>query len=161
MKRTTTQAPRDWREGRRLRAWDLYQAGWRQRDIAAALGVSEGAVSQWLTRAVRDGRDALRHRKGGGPKPRLTAAQLAQLPRLLAAGAEAYGFRGDVWTRRRVAHVIAVEFGVHYHAGHISRVLQAINWSRQKPMKRATQRDEIAIRFWQEERFPELKKAPR
>ena len=55
MKRTETQLPRDWREGRRLRAWDLYQQGWTQRAIAAALGVSEGAVSQWLTRAVQGG----------------------------------------------------------------------------------------------------------
>jgi transposase len=161
MKRTDTQSPRGWREGRRLRAWDLYQQGWTQRAIAAALGVSEGAVSHWLTRAVQGGREALRRRKGGGPKPRLTAAQRAQLPRLLAAGAEAYGFRGAVWTRQRVAQVIHKEFGVRYHPAHVSRLLRAIGWSRQKPIQRATQRDEAAIRTWQEERFPELKKAPR
>jgi len=38
----------DWREERRKRAWALKEAGWRQKDIAEALGVSEGAVSQWL-----------------------------------------------------------------------------------------------------------------
>jgi transposase len=161
MKQTHTESPRDWREGRRLRAWELYQGGWKQRDIAGALGVSEGAVSQWLSRAVQGGRAALHHRKGGGPRPRLSAEQRAELPRLLAAGAEAYGFRGDVWTRRRVAHVIAVKFGVRYHPGHMSRMLRAIGWSQQKPIQRATQRNEGAIRRWQEERFPELKKGPR
>jgi predicted transcriptional regulator len=39
--------PTDWREGRRLRAWELQQQGWKQKDIAAALGVTPGAVSQW------------------------------------------------------------------------------------------------------------------
>src|SRR5262249_56362596 len=29
----------DWREGRRRRAWELKAAGWKQQDIAAALGV--------------------------------------------------------------------------------------------------------------------------
>ena len=38
--------PIDWREGRRLRAWELHQQGWKQKDIAAALGVTPGAVPQ-------------------------------------------------------------------------------------------------------------------
>jgi hypothetical protein len=32
----------DWREERRKRAWALKHAGWLQKDIAVALGVSEG-----------------------------------------------------------------------------------------------------------------------
>ena len=38
----------DWREGRRLRAWELKREGWKQQEIADALGVSKGAVSQWM-----------------------------------------------------------------------------------------------------------------
>jgi predicted transcriptional regulator len=38
--------PHDWKEGRRLRAWELSQQGWKQREIAEALGVSKAAVSQ-------------------------------------------------------------------------------------------------------------------
>ncbi len=53
MKQRTVKRPTDWREGRRFRAWDLAQQGWKQQDIAAALGVTHGAVSQWLTRAGR------------------------------------------------------------------------------------------------------------
>jgi len=44
----------DWREGRRLRAFELKQLGWSQQQITEALGVSKGAVSQWMKRA-RDG----------------------------------------------------------------------------------------------------------
>jgi transcriptional regulator with XRE-family HTH domain len=35
--------------------------GWKQKDIAEALGVTKGAVSQWLKRAREGGIDALRH----------------------------------------------------------------------------------------------------
>jgi predicted transcriptional regulator len=42
----------DWREARRYRAWELKQQGWKQKDIAQALGVSEAAVSQWLKRRL-------------------------------------------------------------------------------------------------------------
>jgi transcriptional regulator with XRE-family HTH domain len=36
----------DWREGRRLRAWELKKERWSQQRIGEALGVSKGAVSQ-------------------------------------------------------------------------------------------------------------------
>lgn len=36
----------DWREGRRLRAWELKKEGWSQQEITNAMGVSKGAVSQ-------------------------------------------------------------------------------------------------------------------
>ena len=38
----------DWKEWRRLRAWELAQQGWEQKKIAEALGVTEAAVSQWM-----------------------------------------------------------------------------------------------------------------
>jgi predicted transcriptional regulator len=41
----------DWREGRRLRAFELNQEGCSQQRIAQALDVSKGAVSQWMKRA--------------------------------------------------------------------------------------------------------------
>jgi transposase len=157
---TTSRQARDWREGRRLRGWELYQQGWKQKDIAAALGVTQGAVSQWVSRARTGGGEALRHRPAPGAQPRLTEEQRAQLPRLLAKGAAAYGFRGDVWTTKRVVAVIQQVFGVTYHHDHIGRLLRAIGWSVQKPIERASQRDEVAIRTWFEERWPELKKTP-
>src|SRR6266581_4923417 len=93
--------PHDWREGRRLRAWELHQQGWRQKDIAAALGVTPGAVSQWVKRASALGTTALRHRPAPGPQSKLTAEQRARVPLLLARGPEAFGFRGQIWTTKR------------------------------------------------------------
>jgi len=159
MKTTISNMPRDWREGRRFRAWELYQQGWKQSRIAEALGVTRGAISQWLKRAKEGGGiEALRRRIAPGPQPRLTAEQRAQIPSLLSKGAEAYGFRGDVWTTPRIAAVIKEVFGVSYHPAHISRLLKDIGWSVQKPIRRATQRDEAAIEAWYTERWPALKK---
>src|SRR5215208_5979269 len=111
----TTLQPTDWREGRRLRAWDLHQQGWQQKQIAIALGVSQGAVSQWIARGRAGGRDALRNRSHPGATPKLTHQQRARLPDLLLQGAQAYGFVGDIWTQARIAAVIKREFGVSYH----------------------------------------------
>jgi transposase len=94
--------PLDWLEGRRRRAWELKQQGWKQQDIATALGVTKGAVSQWMRRAREGGVEALRRHPPPGPTPKLTAEQLAHLPQVLERGAEAYGYRGQVWTTKRV-----------------------------------------------------------
>ena len=150
----------DWREERRKRAWKLKEEGWSQQDIAAALGVSEGAVSQWIKRGREGGMEALKAHPPTGVSPRLTAEQKAQIPELIAKGAEAYGFRGDVWTASRVAEVIKRTFGVRYHRDHVGRMLRETGWSRQQPIERATQRNEAAIKEWSEERWPDIKKKP-
>jgi transposase len=156
----TKRKPTDWREARRLRAWELKQKGWKQSRIAEALGVTRGAVSQWFKKVKGDGVEALNSRKGGGPKPRLNDQQLQQLPGLLEKGAEAFGFRGDVWTRPRVAKVIEREFGVRFTPQHVGNLLRKVGWSRQKPVKRASQRKEVAIEQWRAEGWVELKKKP-
>ena len=84
--------------------------------------------------------------------------QRAHLPGLLSRGAEAYGFRGDVWTAKRIAEVLWRTFGVRYHPDHVSRLLRQAGWSRQLPIERATQRDEEAISRWYKERWPALRK---
>ncbi len=158
---TIREHPRDWREARRLRAWELQQQGWKQNKIAEALGVTKGAVSQWLARARTAGVAGLRTRPAPGAPARLRADQLAQLPALLVRGAPAFGFIGDVWTRARVAEVIKGQFGVTYHPDHVGRLLRAVGWSVQKPVERATQRDEAAIAAWREEQWPAIKKKRR
>lgn len=151
-------APRDWREGRRLRAWELHQQGWKQKDIAAALGVTPGAVSQWLTRGRAGGLERLRRQPPPGATPRLSADQRAELRDLLAQGAEAFGFLGAVWTSNRVTAVIKRWFGVSYHRAHVSRLLRTLGVSVQHPIVRATQRDEAVIQAWWDARWPALKK---
>lgn len=148
----------DWREWRRLRAWELKkEAGWSQKKIAEAMGVTQGAVSQWIKRGREGGKAALRNQPPPGPTPRLDETDLAELEALLEQGAPAHGFVGDVWTRARVRQVIQEQFEVTYHLSHISKILSRIGWSWQKPQTRATQRDEAAIAQWRAERWAELK----
>jgi transposase len=133
----------------------LRELGWKQKDIAQAFGVSEGAVSHWFKKA---GVQALRHQPPPGVQAKLTKQQMAQIPEELAKGAEAFGFCGDVWTTARVAFMIKQVFGVSYHPAHCSLLLRQICQSQQKPIQRASQRDEDAMRTWKQEQWPALKK---
>jgi transposase len=150
---------RDWLEGRRLRAYALAQAGWQQQEIAEALGVSKGAVSQWMKRVREGGVTGLKRQPAPGAESKLSTEQLARLPEVLGRGAEAHGFRGDVWTYERIRTVIEREFGISYHVDHMNFILKKIGWSRQTPRKRAAQRNEEAVAEWQQD-WPEVEKKP-
>ena len=80
-------APQDQREALRLRAWQLKQSGWRQKDIAANLG-----VSNWMRRVRQGGTQALRTRRSTGARPRLNSEQKTSLVHLLEQGPTAHGF---------------------------------------------------------------------
>jgi transposase len=139
----------------------LKQQGWSRHDIAEALGVSPVSVSRWFARARDGGSEALRAQPRPGPLPKLSAAQKRLIPEFLWHGAEAYGFRGEVWTCARVAQVIEEEFGVRHHKDHVGRLLKELHWTPQVPIRRAIQRDEQAIQRWRHEVWPELQRRAR
>jgi len=146
----------DLREWRRLRAWHLVEQGWRRCDVADALDVTERSVSNWTAVARVRGPVGLLSAPIPGRPPALSPEQRRSIPEFLWHGAEAYGFRGSVWTCGRVAKVIEEEFGVAYDKGHVSRLLRQLRWTPQMPIRRANQRDEQAIARWRNETWPRL-----
>ena len=78
--------------------------------------------------------------------------------RRVGGGAQASGYNTDLWTCRRVAVVIQKRFGVSYHFNHVGRILHALGFSPQKPLRRARERDEEAIERWRREDWPRIKK---
>ena len=146
------------REAIRLRAWELYQNGRTQGEIAEVLGVVPSAVCKWVARASAGGRDALLSRVSPGPIAKLSTEQKALIPGVLMRGAESFGYSGDLWTRARIGEVIEREFGVRYSESQVARLLKEWGWSLQRPKKLASQRNEEAIAAWQEQHWPEVKK---
>jgi len=57
-----------------------------------------------------------------------------------------------------VADLIQRQTGQKFHPGHVWRMLRSLGWSCQRPVGRATQRNEPAIQRWKRRRWPEIKK---
>ncbi len=148
-------------EERRLAALPRLQRGESLASIARRLGVSRQAVFVWAERWRRRGESGLRRRPRPGRPVKLARARLAQLPRLLAQGAEAYGFSSPIWTTQRVADLIWRRFRVRYDRDHVCRLLHRFGWSWQKPARRARERDEAAIQHSMKHPWPRLKKKPK
>jgi len=148
-------------EERRKRAARLFAKGRSQADVARELEVSRQSVSRWHAEWSAKGTRALAKAGRAGRLPKLTAAQLHQVAAELEKGPLAHGYPTDLWTLKRVAAVIEATTGISYHPGHVWRVLrEQLHWSRQRPARRALERDDEAIARWVAEDWPRVKKTP-
>jgi transposase len=147
-------------ERRRKRAAQLFAQGKTQADIMRELEVSRQSVSRWHADWVAGGAKALRGAGRAGRLPELDAADLRRVERQIGKGPLANGYATDMWTLQRVAEVIEAETGVTYHPGHVWRILRQMGWSRQRPARRAVERDDEAIARWVKEDWPRVKKTP-
>ena len=140
---------RDWQTHRRLQALVLYNKGWQQKTIAEALGVSKGAVSQWLKKArglsEAEQSAALQGRKSSGRPPCLTSKQQRQIASLVDKNAEDFGFIGAFWTAKRVMAVARRELGLVVSVSTVVRCLKAQGYSPQKPERVAREQNERQI----------------
>jgi transposase len=147
-------------EARRHRAIALLRAGKTYQSVAATLNASISSVVRWAQSFRKGGKAALRPKPTPGRPPRLTAAQKRKLRNLLERGARAAGYSTDLWTLPRIAKLIQKHFGVRYHPGHVWRIMLSLEWTWQKPERRAVQRDEEAIARWKRHTWPRIKKSP-
>src|SRR6516162_2478786 len=145
-------------ERRRLEAAQLLRQGLSQSEVARRVEVHRQSVSRWAYELERSGVRGLRRAKRSVRPPRLSAAQLRDLEQALKRGPEAYGFATGLWTARRVRDLIEYRTGVRYHEDHVWRPLHQLGWSCQRPVGRALEGDEAAIRNWKKYRWPRIKK---
>jgi len=145
-------------EARRLVAIPLLRQGQSLTSIAKLLGCHPSSVMRWRDALEASGEEGLRAKPAPGRPPRLTRRQLDRLIRILLKGALARGYRTELWTTQRIADVIAEEFGVRYHRDHVGRLMHRLNWSPQKPERRALERNEENIERWKREEWPRIKK---
>ena len=126
-------------ERRRRRAVELVKQGESPAKVAYFLGCGRSSVYTWV-KLDRDAAEELAAKPHAGPKPRLSDEQVKELEGLLLEGAKAHGWHNDLWSAHRVAEVIHRRFGVEYHVEHARKVIRRrLNWSSQKPQKKAKQ----------------------
>jgi transposase len=145
-------------EARRLAAGQLLLAGKKKADVVRALNVSRSSVARWERIMRRQGIEGLRTTPAPGRPPKLSRGQRKTLTRILLRGAQAAGFSSDLWTGKRLAQVIRETFGVTHHPNHVLKILRQLNFSPQKPLRRARQQDRDALEHWLAVEWPRIKK---
>jgi transposase len=101
-----------------------------------------------------------RGRRGGHTK--LTRAQQEKIARLIVgSNPDQLKLPGFLWTRALVRDLIRQRFDVEVGEDTAGRYLRSWGFSPQKPMRRAYEQSDEAVRRWLEERYPEIERAAR
>ncbi|MEE1838547.1 winged helix-turn-helix domain-containing protein [Streptomyces sp. NPDC088190] len=151
-----TDAERAARERVRHQAVTRFEVGGKNREIAAALRVSERSVERWR-RQWHEGGHAGVASKGSPGRPRLSEAQMARLERELERGPLAHDWTDQRWTLARVKTMIGRLFQVSYTVEGTWRLLRRSGWSWQQPARRAIERDDDAVELWKREVWPRVR----
>ena len=126
--------------------------------VIKSYGLCRTTIYKWLKAERRGGTAALKARKHPGRKPALAPRQKLQVRGWInGKDPRQYGFDFGLWTRQIVAALIAQKFGVRLGVTAVGRLLAELDITPQKPLRRAYERDPVAIERWKAIKFPRLR----
>jgi len=129
-------------------------------EIAQLLQMHRSTVHTWIQRWNEFGEEGLLEGYRSGRPAGLTQADRERLFDIVDSGPVAYGLQTGIWTSNNLAAVIAEEFGIVYHPGHVRKLLHMLGLSVQRPTTRLVQADPALQRKWTRYTVPNLKKKP-
>ena len=126
---------------------------------ARALGVSRTSVHSWTALYDQCGDDGLTPGRPGRPAGggRLKGWQAAVIVNTIKDRCpDQLKLPFALWTREAVRELIEMRFGIRYSLNMTGRLLRQWGFTPQKPVARAYERDDEAIRRWLEVEYPAL-----
>lgn len=144
---------------RKLAVKRVVEDGEAPSEVMQSLGLCRTSIYPWLRQYEDEGMEALVEKIAQGPEPKLSEKQRQQVKRwILGKDPRQYGFDYGLWTRRLVQKLIEEKFGVELGLTAVGRLLASLEITPQKPLRRAYERDPVAVELWVEETYPKLKK---
>lgn len=156
--------PSDAQAELRRSAVRLVGEGRSKAEVARLLSVSRETVSRWVGTHRAGGDRALDARRRGrrAGHTKLSDAQQQKIAKLVAGkNPDQLSLPGFLWTRALVCDLIARELGITIGQDTVGRYLRAWGFSPQKPMRRAYEQSDEAVRVWLQQRYPQIEKAAR
>jgi transposase len=128
-------------------------------EVMKSLGFCRTTIYRWLDKYEDEGLEALVEKIAQGPEPKLEETQRQQVKRwILGKDPRQYGFDFGLWSRRIVQTLIKEKMSIDLGLTAVGRLLASLEITPQKPLRRAYERDPVAVALWQAKTYPELKK---
>jgi transposase len=128
-------------------------------EVMRSYGLCRTTIYPWLRDFKDKGWEALAESIAQGPEPKLTDKQKQQVKRwILGKDPRQYGFDFGLWSRRIVRQLIQEKMGIELCLTSVGKLLASMNITPQKPLRRAYERDPVAVALWETETYPNLKK---
>ena len=127
-------------------------------EIAQFVGVTDVSMWRWVTSFGREGDTGITAHPPPGRPHKLTRTQEKIVGRWLKEKPSSFGFDTDLWTARRLCQVIVDEFGIQFHPHYLPAWLRERNFTPQKPLRVARERDPKQVADWLHNRWPSIKR---
>ena len=137
----------------------VIEDGERPSEVMLSLGLCRTSIYPWLREFKDKGWDALVESIAAGREPKLQEPQRQQVRRwILGKDPRQHGFDFGLWTRRIVQTLIREKMGIELGLTAVGRLLASLEITPQKPLRRAYERDPVAVARWQKQTYPKLKR---
>lgn len=144
----------------RTMATKRYFEGESPKRIAESYGVSVVSVHRWAKAAKESGLDSLAPKSPPGRPRKLSSEEEAEVFRWVVGGdPRQLGLDFGLWTRKIIAEQIEQRLGVQMSITSVGELLHRLGLTPQKPLRRAYERDEPAIKEWVDKKYPKIKNA--
>lgn len=142
----------------RRRAISMVQKKVPPSEVSRLLGVAPRSVFHWIARYRSGGWGGLKTGARSGRPSKLDADDMRHVYEKVSEGdPRQMGFPFALWTLAMVAKMIRKDLGVTLSRWSVSRLLQQMGLSVQRPVWRAWQQDADAVKRWQSRQFPALR----
>jgi transposase len=132
--------------------------GEKPSEVIKSYGLCRTSIYRWLRAEASGGDTALASRKSLGRAPALTLDQMAEVRSWICGkDPRQYGFDFGLWTRKLVAALIKKKFKITLGLTAVGRLLHKLQITPQKPLRRAYERDPVAIERWKRKEYPRLR----
>ena len=134
-------------------------AGERPCDVTEAYGLSGRVIFMWIRKAKKNGLDSLSPLPRTGRTRILTKDEEQEVKSwIVGKDPRQHGFDFGLWTRKIVSNLIESRLGVILSLNSVGRLLRRQGLTPQKPLRRAYERDEVAVKEWQDTQYPKIKR---
>lgn len=127
-------------------------------DVARLFKVSRQSIDNWLAAVAAGGVAALKPRKRGPkPHPTINAATAKKVVReIVNQCPDQLLLPFALWTRDAVRELLARRFGITLAVTTVGRYLKSWGLTPQKPVRRAYEKNDRAVKAWLDEEYPAI-----
>jgi transposase len=143
--RALARRSKDVNQSRRLLSLAAVRDGMDRGSAARIGGMDRQTLRDWVHRFNASGPEGLIDNWTDGPKPRLSAEQLAQFATLVEAGPDREKDGVVRWRRIDLKRVIAERFGVDFHERYVGKLLKKLGFSHMSARPRHPAQDERIV----------------
>lgn len=151
----------EYRVAKRIHAVLLNSDGYTSGRISDLLKSPRSRVSEWLQLYEAHGYEGLLEGYRSGRQSELSEKQKTILADIIDSGPVAYGYLSGVWTSIMLSEIIAQEFNISYHPGHVRNLLYKMNYSLQRPKRVLANANPDKQNRWRRYTYPNIKKNPK